>query len=183
MGLVQEVLLNLLYMVGFTGTKSLERLGIKLFWHHALLITLIQSQSKPRFDPSIRRDWSGAHRLLYAIWPKSSVVKGIWAGNKSRAKPQLKGRSGLLLMVLASETSVIQWSTTPPLCLARGPAYKNVPAYPPQPASRPRRGSTPSSLCHSPSFAGRLCIRPRHFTSWGGKAAEMCTTHGRNYIL
>lgn len=83
-------------------------------------------------------------------------------------------------------TSVIQWSTTPPLCPVRGPANKNVPAYTPLsiPIRLPFPGEGALSLYPVIPWVLREGRVVGLATSLLGesKAAEMCTTHGRNYV-
>lgn len=107
---------------------------------------------------------------------------GNLAAQKIQSKATVKGRSGHLLMVLAqteqrdiSRTVV----TTPPLCPMRGlPTGMSQPP----PASSPWRGPL---FLHSvilwvlwpgPAF----CLATSHLEE--SKAAEMCTTDGRNYV-
>lgn len=141
----------------------------------------MQSQSKARSDASIRRDWSGARRLLHAIWPKSSVVKGIWAGPaaqqiQSKATVERQERTSIDGFGRARHQSYSGQQLH--LCARReGQPTRMSQPTPPEPASLPRRGSTPSPLCHSLTSAGRPCIQPCHFNFLGRERRQKCAQH------
>lgn len=157
------------------------------FWHHALLVTLIQSQSKAQSDASIRRDWSGAHRLLHAIWPKSSVVKGIWAGPtaqqiQSRVTVERQERTSIDGFGRARHQSYSGQKLH--LCgRHEGQPTRMSQTSPVNPPPFPGEGAL---LLHSVIL--RLlrvgcAFGPATLLLGERKAAEMCTTHGRNYVL
>lgn len=100
-------------------------------------------------------------------------------GQKIQSKTTVKGRSGLLLMVLAQGDITRTVVTTPPLCPMQGRPTR-MSQLPP--ASLPWRGTTLSPLCHSLSLwqGPAFCLATSHLGA--SEAAEMCTTHGRNYV-
>lgn len=151
-----------LHMVGFTRTKSPEFRGIKCFHitpaYHFNIITIKSPVSQAEL-----KEIGAMHNYLMPL----AKVKcgeghlGNPVAQKIQSKTTVKGRSGLLLMVLASGDISRTVVTTPPLCPMRGRPTR-MSQLPP--ASLPWRRTTLSPLCHSLSFVARPCILPCHFT-------------------
>lgn len=168
-------------MVGFTGTKSLECLGIKLFLtsRPACHFNTIAIKS-PVSQPALEEIGGACAQITSRHLAKVKCGEGHLSRPGGEANPEQshswKAGADFHWWFWQSETSVIQWSTTPPLCPTRGPASKNVPAYPSTRLPSQEREHSFSTLSFS-GFCGKAVhsASPLHFL--GRARRQKCALH------